>query len=117
MSEEFFDGTLPVGMPVYFYPNGRVENTQDAPPVIAFCNRGWSLGISDLTTLPAQDGSIITQDHVFHVGDPRTRDAFGNLSPGAQNRGVWDFMPWSKAFLDQEQLKPAPKKKASPAKS
>lgn len=101
---EWYDGVVPTGWPVLWWPHGVVDST--AVPCVAFCTKGWTRGICDLAVLPSQDGGIAAQDQVFHIGDPRLRDSFGRLSPGAHARGCWTSVPWVKLpELDKQDKK------------
>lgn len=63
-------------------------------PYVAFVTKGWSRGVCDLQVLPSQDGSVLEKPQVFNGGDPRLRDSYGRLSPGAAERGCWVPVPW-----------------------
>lgn len=97
---DYFNGTPDVGLQVFWYPMAQIDG--DTVPRIGFINRGWSRGVADISVLPAQDGAVEVQDHVFHIGDPRLRDVYGKVSAGGIERGCWDFTPLSRMLLKLE---------------
>ncbi len=104
--ETWYEGVVPTGFPVLWWPYGVIDET--AVPYVAFVTKGWTKGICDLSVLPAQDGAVEARDQVFHAGDKRLRDSFGQMSPGAKERGCWTAVGWV-ALPEPE----TPKKKPS----
>jgi hypothetical protein len=91
-NQEWFSGTMPIGFPVLWYPNGIMDDS--ATPYVAFVTKGWSKGICDLQILPGQDGAVESKEQVYHAGDSRLRDSYGRLTPGATERGCWVPVQW-----------------------
>jgi hypothetical protein len=110
MTHEWYDAVVPTGFPVLWYPHGIIDDT--AVPFVAFVTKGWTKGICDLAVLPSQDGTVQEQAQVFHAGDPRLRDSYGRLSPGAHARGCW--VP--ACYVELPSVAPGVEKKKIPAK-
>lgn len=108
---EYFDATPPVGLPVFWYPRGRKdESTIPQNGVVAV---GYSKGVCDISVLPKQDGAVEYVEHVFHLSDPRVHSASNPtlLSRAAEERGCWEFTPVAQMYLDSLK-KPVAKAKA-----
>ena len=86
------------GLPVLYWPKGRVDKS--ATPLVAFVSKGWDLGVADLNVLPEGDGAVMSFDGVFHIGDRRVLDAYGQLSSAAVRKGVWEPTPWSRKYIE-----------------
>lgn len=91
-THEHYTGVVPTSFPVLWWPHGIIDET--AVPYTAFVSKGWTAGICDLSVLPAQDGTVEVREQVYHAGDKRLRNSYGQLSPGAHLRGCWTETPW-----------------------
>lgn len=89
------------GLTVYYWPKGDVSRDDpNVSPQIGIIQKGWDLGIADITILPNQEGAVDFKDNAFHIGDRRCLNHIQTgISDAARIRGIWEFTPLSKFYL------------------
>ena len=89
------------GLTVYYWPKGDVSRDDpNVSPQIGVIQKGWDLGIADITILPNQEGAVDFKDNAFHIGDRRCLNHIQTgISDAARIRGIWEFTPLSKFYL------------------
>jgi hypothetical protein len=97
MSVPHYNEVAPVGSQIYWYPKADMSSRN--PPFVGWITQGWTKGIANISLLPNQDGAVEARDNVFHAGDPRIRNEYGQLSEGGEKRGCWEFTPFQKLLF------------------
>ena len=97
------DFTPTIGAMVFWYPKAKKDEA--TVPHIGVITNAYSRGTADISIIPPYDGAIASKEQVYHIGDSRLIDGFGKPTPGAVERGCWEYTPMSAHMI--EQMKPA----------
>lgn len=101
------------GATVYWYPKAKKD--ESTVPHIGVITDAYSRGTANISIIPPYDGAVVSREQVYHISDERLIDGFGKPTPGALERGCWEYTPMS-AWTIEQMEKPEEAEEKAPVK-